>query len=287
MYNVWSKTVPYWNLTANGTSMPSNDTIASTALGILRCPDDFTARPNEGNLSYACNSGFSLTVGKSVSFTATTTEPGTFNRTINWAGTSGGTNDYAIIPKLGVMFPGTSLGAFPWDYKTSPAAIADGMSNTLLLTENTLSGADAAGTFTGGTKKTNWACPLPNYVAFIGSPYVCGSSGACAGGGTSGLSPSTTTPVKDGPGWAEANNVNNSIHYDWINYGQNLVTEGNFPFSNSGHPGGCNMVFCDGAVRFINSTIDGTVYSKILTPAGRRLPTTMRQLPVIQDQFAQ
>jgi len=209
MYNGWSKTVPYWWQVSNGTSMPSNDTIATTALGILRCPDDFTARPNEGNLSYVVNSGFSLTVGKSLSFNATVTEPGTFNTTINWEGSSGAKNDYAIIPKLGVMFPGTSVSAFPWDYRTPPAAVADGMSNTLLVTENTLAGSDAAGSFSGN-KKTNWACPLPNYVAFIGSPYVCGASGACASGGTSGLSPSTTTPVQDGPGWKEANNVNNS-----------------------------------------------------------------------------
>jgi prepilin-type processing-associated H-X9-DG protein len=72
-----------------------------------------------------------------------------------------------------------------------------------------------------------------------------------------------------------------------INFGQNLTIKGSFPFSNSGHPAGCNMVFCDGAVRFITASIDGTVYSKILTPAGSRLPNYARQLPVSQDAFAQ
>ena len=38
---------------------------------------------------------------------------------------------------------------------------------------------------------------------------------------------------------------------DYGNSGQNLSIEGSFPFSNSGHPGECNMVFCDGAMRFI------------------------------------
>lgn len=47
------------------------------------------------------------------------------------------------------------------------------------------------------------------------------------------------------------------------------------------------MVFCDGAVRFISATINGTVYAKIITPAGGKLPLYARQLPVEQDAFTQ
>jgi hypothetical protein len=46
------------------------------------------------------------------------------------------------------------------------------------------------------------------------------------------------------------------------------------------------MAFCDGAVRFVNATIRGEVYAKILTPAGGRLPQQFRQLPVSTDDFA-
>ena len=45
------------------------------------------------------------------------------------------------------------------------------------------------------------------------------------------------------------------------------------------------MGFCDGAVRFIINTIDGTVYSKIITPAGSKLPVYLKQFPVEQDAF--
>ena len=45
------------------------------------------------------------------------------------------------------------------------------------------------------------------------------------------------------------------------------------------------MAFCDGAVRFISATISGTVYAKIITPAGSKLPIYARQLPVEQDAF--
>ena len=46
------------------------------------------------------------------------------------------------------------------------------------------------------------------------------------------------------------------------------------------------MGFCDGGVRFISNTIDGTVYSKIITPAGSKLPLYCKQMPVEQDAFA-
>jgi len=88
----------------------------------------------------------------------------------------------------------------------------------------------------------------------------------------------------DGQGWQFANKLGT---YENINYGQNLSIEGSFPFSNSGHTGGCNMVFCDGAVRFVSATLDGTVYAKIITPAGSKLPIYAKQLPVEQDSFAQ
>ncbi|HKM53495.1 MAG TPA: H-X9-DG-CTERM domain-containing protein [Isosphaeraceae bacterium] len=58
-------------------------------------------------------------------------------------------------------------------------------------------------------------------------------------------------------------------------------------FMTSGHPTGANFAFCDGAVRFITNTIDGTVYSKIITPAGSKLQVPYKQLPVSQDSFIQ
>jgi prepilin-type processing-associated H-X9-DG protein len=50
------------------------------------------------------------------------------------------------------------------------------------------------------------------------------------------------------------------------------------------HDGGCNFGFCDGAVRFISQTIDGTVYAKLITPAGESLPEGLRQTPMGSDE---
>ena len=87
----------------------------------------------------------------------------------------------------------------------------------------------------------------------------------------------------DGLGWAFANKVG---AYSNVNGGQNGFFEGGYPYSNAAHPGGCNMGFCDGGVRFIKNTLDGVVYSKIITPQGSKLPPFCRQLPVSQDAFA-
>ena len=75
----------------------------------------------------------------------------------------------AVTKLLGVMFLGTSKGTYPWDIKTRDIDLSDGASSTLLLTENTLAGFSNGSPLAGGTT-TNWACPLPNFCMFTGSP---------------------------------------------------------------------------------------------------------------------
>jgi prepilin-type N-terminal cleavage/methylation domain-containing protein/prepilin-type processing-associated H-X9-DG protein len=294
--NAWDRGNPYWTPLQTISGQPSNLTLSGTALGVLKCPDDTSAQPGQGNLSYAVNGGFTLWHYGGQSFSggnpsgSTPVPPAPV--TLNWASpTSTGAG---TAQRLGVMFLGTSNGGFPWDYKTAPGGITDGASNTLLVTENTLAGYDNSGNTLAGGKTTNWACPLPNFCMFIGSPHVCDAGGGtCASSsqGTGLWGNFTVNPPIDGPSWAQANFHGNSsgtiVNGDYINAGQNLTSKGYFPFSNSGHPGGCNMVFCDGATRFISSTIDGTVYAKLITPAGSKLPIQFRQAPVSQDAFAQ
>jgi prepilin-type processing-associated H-X9-DG protein len=115
---------------------------------------------------------------------------------------------------------------------------------------------------------------------FLGSDDVCNAAPT----GANACSTTLQAAGTDAIGWSWANRQQNTDG-EFINFGQNLTIEGSFPFANSGHPGGCNMVFCDGATRFITNTIDGTVYSKIITPGGSKLGV-MRQFPVSQDAFA-
>lgn len=320
MYNQWSMyattsngstTVSYLdgylggagtgNTVANLTiGQASNYKISNTAIGVLRCPDDVTAQPNQGNLSYAVNGGFALWHGPPMPYGwaasqmdgASTTGP----LFIGWAGTSPSSPalTWGICQKLGVFFlesvlpQGTGTNVrISWNLRSTLNSMVDGASSTVMMSENTLTGA-STGTPYSGMIETNWATPMPNFSMFIGSSWVCSGGSAVASGSKlncmGGMGMLQPTGDNDGPGWAFANKVGT---YSNINYGQNLTLEGSFPFTNSGHPGGANMAFCDGAVRFITNTIDGTVYSKILTPAGSRLPLYAKQMPLSQDAFAQ
>jgi len=296
IYNSWDKGKAFNNTIGNGGStpltpgpQPSNAKLATTGLGILKCPDDFTALPNQGNLSYVVNSGFTFFLGAPLSYVGAQLDGGgTVNASMVWAPNPSA--NVGVLQKLGVMFPGTKDSNYLWDFKTTPASIADGMSNTLLVSENILAGASTTSPMAPGlVGGTNWACPLPTFSSFIGSSHICDStSGDCTQGALA-FNPQTQSDAQSG--WLYSNSQQSpggtTGNYDYINYGLNLSLDGTAPFSNSGHPGGCNMVFCDGAVRFINSTINGVVYSKLLTSAGSRLPPYCRQLPVSQDDFAQ
>ncbi len=276
--NAWDKSTHY--LSTTGT--PTNFQIGNTALGSLRCPDDLTATPNQGNLSYVVNGGFAFyydpaaSIATSYSVTNPSASPEGANVTLTLPASSS-------WQRIGLMFTNTNSGS---DYRTSLGTIADGSSNTLLLSENTQAGYSAGNAFSAGIR-TNWACPLPAFCMFIGSPKVCGSGTSVTCATQWQIRGSATNPT-DGLGWQEANRRGGPLNnQDYINGGQNIPDEGAFPFSNSGHPGGCNMYFCDGAVRFIRDGIDGTVYSKLITPSGSRLPLNYLQLPLSQDAFAQ
>jgi prepilin-type N-terminal cleavage/methylation domain-containing protein/prepilin-type processing-associated H-X9-DG protein len=274
----------------------SNYTIGNTAIGVLRCPDDNTIQINQGNLSYVVNGGFALWqavpygwVGSAIDGSETPTQ-------LTWAPGTLPTNMFStmgVTQKLGVMFlestfPQGIQTRIPWNIHSTLAGVVDGASSTVLLSENVLVGVASPNPFTANLEG-NWATPVPNMTMFIGSSAVCGvpTTTNCTAGQ---LAPASVTSGAgtvsgdlDGPGWAFANKIGT---FENINFGQNLTIEGSFPFSNSSHPSGCNMGFCDGAVRFITNTIDGTVYSKLITPAGTKLPLYAKQMPLSQDAFA-
>jgi prepilin-type processing-associated H-X9-DG protein len=257
---------------ANGS--PSNAILASKSIGVITCPDDLSVRPGQGNLSYVVNGGFSRWVG---------------DPTIGWTGTKNGGSDSRTGPdwgidvaaQTGVMFLGTDTGRAAWDRRTTAKSIVDGISQTILASENLGAGASPGSPATAGLA-TNWACPHPNAVMFIASDKIC-PSGRCPTGKTW---PTLTPGVyRDGDAWASANSPRNNP-FESINCGAgNLLPEGKFPFPSSNHTGGVNVLFCDGGVRFVAETIDGSVYARLITPDGNRLPSAYRQSPLTDDDF--
>jgi prepilin-type N-terminal cleavage/methylation domain-containing protein/prepilin-type processing-associated H-X9-DG protein len=314
MFNQWTMwnpstgvAVSYGDSTTYTQGQSSNFTIGSTAIGVLRCPDDITAQPNQGNLSYAVNGGFALWHANAATLIGQQGDSATPSTTnMIWTASASTTlldpATMAVMQKLGVFFlestlPQGSQVKVPWNIRSTLTGLADGSSSTLMISENTLTGVGTTNNYfsgTGGSWEGNWAAPMPVLSMFNGSTYaMCGTSYTCYNATNTGpLSPlnASTKAVGtvgndlDGQGWQFSNKVGT---FQNINYPQTagLSIEGEFPFSNSGHPGGCNMMFCDGAVRFITNTIDGTVYSKLITPAGSKLPFYIKQLPLSQDAF--
>ncbi len=316
LYNAWTIPFTYWATGSLDPTQPPNIKLSSTSLGILRCPDDNNYTVNEGNLSYVVNGGFTRFPAYPLwwnpfQFDGVTPSgtggPQTSPLIWDLSGTFTSTFAQSVGSRLGVMFTNsiysqdyetaagtgntvpTSLNntSPPWGgVKMTLAGIVDGSSATLLLGENTLVGYSTGSNWSGGIA-TNWATPLPNFCMFTGADAICtanGGAGNCntAFGGAANYSTNTGGGINDLPAWSYTNKIGTFAN---ISYGQNLTLKGTFPYVTSGHPGGCNFGFCDGAVRFLTNTIDGAVYSKIITPAGSKLPVPYKQLPVNQDAF--
>ena len=285
--NAWNRKANYLSSTSLQQGTPSNATIGNVGIGILKCPEDLTALPGQGNLSYVVNMGFTRWHAN-ISDSAIQTygwTPGNGATATAASNTTGPTWIQANNIKTGVMFLGTDTGTFPWDAKSGASSIVDGSSTTILATENYLAGAAATTSVTN--EVTNWACPHPNIMGFIASDQVWNAG--------SGANLVTTTDASgkqvDGTNWQYANYRNGGTSqtditsaqalatFASINYGVSL-DEGNFPYPLSNHNGGINVLMCDASVKFISETINGTVYAKLITPQGSKLPPTYRQLPV-------
>jgi len=314
LLNAWDLNQPYLypqviigSPTASGEA--TNLTVGRTALAILRCPDDLNAQANQGNLSYVVNGGFSRFpayplgwIGGQIDGTAKN------GAELQWL--SGGIKTNGFIPiqglgiKMGVMFPASTVSTYAtsgsgattknaWSPATTLSSIIDGLSSTIMLGESTLAGYSPQGASVIPIE-TNWACPHPNFTAFMASDNVCGDGvgdGTCFSSHLAPPAIDASGEQHDGASWDFANHPGN---FENIGYGLSLTQKGGFPYINSGHPGGFNVVMCDGSVHFLRNNINGTVFSKLVTSAGSKLPPGnstgiggYKQLPVNQDEFTQ
>jgi prepilin-type N-terminal cleavage/methylation domain-containing protein/prepilin-type processing-associated H-X9-DG protein len=270
LYNGYNRNLLYYSspTTPVAGNVYTNAIISNTSIAILNCPDDETIQPGQGNLSYVVNLGFSAWPAGGVGWAGSATG-GAIGSPLNWSPT--------VLKRTGVMFLGSLKGSYPWDMRTTTSSMTDGASTTVLLSENILAGASTGSAYANGAA-TSWNTPHPNFIGFLASDNICAGStpgdGLCST--TTDLIGSPTSTPPDGTGWARANQAGS---FENINFGLNLTDEGSFPYPTSRHPGGVNVAFCDGSTHFIQDTIDGIVWSKIITPAGSSLGT-WKQYPV-------
>ncbi len=308
--NAWDVNGNYLEaVNPTATTQASNYTIGSTSLQILRCPDDLNAQDGQGNLSYVVNGGFSRFPAVPIAWQGAVLNGQNAKFNLEWVtATDPFSTTQSIGTKLGVMFPGAIVYApqtagtgqgntsFPWNTNTTLSSIQDGLTNTILLGESTTAGYAAAGQGIFQDTETNWACPHPSFTSFMASDNICdpttplvGAAGTCYSANL-GATNATGGQV-DGKNWAYANTLGT---YENIGYGLGGALKGGFPYINSGHPGGFNVTMCDGSVHYLTNQINGTVFAKLVTSAGSKLPpgsgttfTGLKQLPVNQDQFSQ
>jgi prepilin-type N-terminal cleavage/methylation domain-containing protein len=233
-----------------------------TEIPILVCPDDDTAVRGKANLSYVVNGGFGWTAGNPAGpgccvVTMHVAAGGILPFDLDGDGVPCTDSDLLFMYRMGLFsannWPLGKTGAF-WHHTAD--SIFDGLSNTIMLSENVRAGYDPQ-------FNTNWACPLVWRSSFFLSGYVCENLSCAAGKVDYGRANSNTPPYN-----LEA--INSSFDQ----------AEGEAPWPSAHHAGGVHTAFGDGHIRFLSQTVDGAVYASLVSPQGMLLRGPMAQRPV-------
>ncbi|MEX1097033.1 MAG: DUF1559 domain-containing protein [Planctomycetales bacterium] len=195
-----------------------NASVATAEISVYICPSDPT-KVAAGGLSYVANGGFLQGA------------PG--GATPDFAGS----DDTAVGRASGVFMLPTGDG---WRQSMSRVSNGDGLSNTLMLAENSNAGG--------------WASTSPADIAFSVAVVV----------GELGTTQSTALQTQSADAVPQASRVNDSVG-----------GTGQKPRPSSYHAGSVNVVFCDRSTTSISDSIDPQVYAKIMTSDGYKYGETV------------
>ncbi|MDA7528172.1 DUF1559 domain-containing protein [Planctomicrobium sp.] len=224
---------------------PANVPLTQAHIPIYVCPMDLTRnKEKKGDLSYVVNGGFGFTTRTPAGVGDCPIDRQGRLLDLNGDGQACTGNDL-IDDEDRRRFKQTGL-FFVENWKSggttrhhSLADIHDGTSQTFLVTENVRTGYDPDVTI------ANFAAPDPLRSSFfIGNP--CRDASCSIG----------------------------NVDYSLCNAGQNRINsglwspEGHSPVPNSFHPGGVNMAYADGHVKFISEQMNGEVYAALASPQG-------------------
>jgi prepilin-type N-terminal cleavage/methylation domain-containing protein/prepilin-type processing-associated H-X9-DG protein len=272
--------------------------LGQTYLAVLVCPDDDSVVTGKGNLSYVVNGGPALLWQNPVDNSSTMYTSNVQLRFADHNGVAGlppytagpppPAEDRKAATNLGVMFPGSLRRNTPWDARRSLSNIQDGTTYTILLGENLKAGytdsypKTAAGdpdlfydTMHEGKPGTGmvegtWANPDPRLNAFLVSDDICDAMGACAIGKSASVIYGGMPVTVQRADWPKANSRDATNNYanDPENINGAFAANEGWPYLSSYHPGGVNIVMCDGSARFLNENTDGEVFAKLVSPNG-------------------
>lgn len=247
-----------------------NNAIGHTSVKVLACPEDPTVIPGRGNLSYVVNGGVNY------HWYVKMRPQGTPE------GVIGDSEPQQIrarmqdnLFKQGLMYtspsPAGSANARTIAKRHSFATVTDGLTTTILLTENINVGVNSQGSW--GGSGSNWALAHPFNTSFFISPTGNPDQDCTRG---------CDVWQMQGPDSFVWSSINKRGSIPWTMFdgssandyaaGINNFVAGQFegiaPYPNSGHGGGVHVVFCDGSARMLSENISGPIFAKLVSPAG-------------------
>jgi len=253
-----------------------NFALGQTSLKVLTCPEDATIVPGRGNLSYVVNGGVIYHWYSRLHQSGKWTQPGTLVGSGEPPPMQARMQDNLF--KQGLMYtapsPPGGMNAPKASKRHSFATVTDGLSTTILLTENINAGFGSQGPWAGAG--SSWALAHPFNTSFFIAPY--GDKGQSCTNQVELVameSPDSfdwTVVNKRGDAPWTLHNVSGSPSGATFAAGINNFVAGQFegiaPYPNSGHGGGVHIALCDGSARFISENINGPVFAKLVSPSG-------------------
>ncbi|HWE40249.1 MAG TPA: DUF1559 domain-containing protein [Isosphaeraceae bacterium] len=240
----------------------------------------------QANLANAIN--YSLTYSAKANTTVTFTvlnflhcpsDPGPFYDLPNLGATGDGTTSYGTCDGdwyvWSVNWPAAAVGPknkalFGPVYSRTIASVTDGLSNSMAVSEGTIGHlqsrhcSSAAGTDPPGFVSSSMTQPAPGQASIAMLATLISS---CANP----PAPVGHTRWSNGgvyySGFTTACPPNQPIDWDWVDENDGGPTWMSLSAS-SLHPGGINVLFADGSVKFIKNTIAPTTWSALGTIAG-------------------
>lgn len=224
---------------------PGNQAIAAHSLPVFQCPSDTTTE-GERDLSYVANGGFGWTIALSGANDCAISFPllnpidlnGNGTRCPPPPGTDGSPTDRELLIRTGVFFL-ESWNTKGVDRHHTLDTFVDGMTHTILLTENIRTGYDPF------SPDVSWASADALRMGFFLPSDIC-YGGSCA-------------------------DINVSQAVANVSHGINSglkEAEGQSPWPSSLHATGVNVCMADGSVRFLSENISSQVYYALVTSQG-------------------